>query len=347
MAFHFVYGLRLSANIAIPGLPILSSLDGLAEVQIRLKETTPRETSTVSSSEIFYVSRTKDATNDAPDLWAAQVADGGYFVLQYSDGTRFTVERSGKEVFADWPDRFTVEDISPYLLGPILGFILRLRGTIPLHASAVSIAGHAIALMGPAGAGKSTTAGGFARRGYRVISDDVVALRGDGAEFFIPPGYPRVNLWAESVQALFGASDSMPFISPDWDKQFMPLDQETQFESSPMPLGAIYVLQTREAGLAAPVLGNLRGPEAFLALLGNTYMNYIPDPEMRRLEFAVLHRVLGHVPIRTIRAATDSSMLFNLCETIAADAKALCSSISRKNSQPRQIENCLGVRDPA
>ncbi len=347
MAFHFVYGLRLSANIAIPGLPILTSLDGLAEVQIRLKETAPRETSTVSSSEIFYVSRTMDAANGVPDLWAAQVADGGYFVLQYSDGTRFTVERSGKEVFADWPDRFTVEDISPYLLGPILGFILRLRGTIPLHASAVSIAGHAIALMGPAGAGKSTTAGGFARRGYRVISDDVVALNDNGAKFLIPPGYPRVNLWAESVQALFGASDSLPFISPDWDKQFMPLDQETQFETGALPLGAIYVLQRREEGLAAPVLGNLGGPEAFLALLGNTYMNYIPDPQLRRLEFEVIQRVLGHVPIRTIRAATDASMLFDLCETIGADAKELCSKILPKNSEAHQIEKRLGVREPA
>jgi hypothetical protein len=328
MVFHFAYGLRLSANIAIPGLPILSNLGGLAEVQIKLKETAPRETSTVSSSEIFYVSRTKDAANGEPDLWVAQAGHGGYFVLQYSDGTRFTVERSGKEVFANWPDRFTVEDISPYLLGPILGFILRLRGMFPLHASAVSVGGYAIALMGSAGAGKSTTAGGFARRGYRVISDDVVALKNDGAEFLIPPGYPRVNLWAESVQALFGDSVSLPFISPDWDKQFMPLDQDTQFESSSLPLGAIYVLQRREAGLAGPVLGNLRGPEAFLALLGNTYMNYIPDPEMRRLEFETIHRVLAHVPVRTIRAATDPSMLFDLCETIAADAKALCLSVA-------------------
>jgi hypothetical protein len=320
--FHSLYGLRLSATVAVPGLPILTNLDGIADVQIWLKQTASPISAAISPSEIFYVSRVKDA-NGEPDLRAATVLGGSYFVLQYSDGTRFALERNGQEAFADWPDRLTLEDISPYLVGPVLGLVLRLRGMFPLHASAVNIGDHAIALLGPAGAGKSTTAGAFARFGYRVISDDVVALRQEGSGFFIPPGYPRVNLWAESVQALFGANATLPLISPDWDKHFMPLDQDSQFETRSLPLGAIYVLQKREAGLSSPVVENMTGAEAFLALLGNTYMNYWPDPKMRRHEFEVIGRVLAQVPVRRVRAAADPSLLFDLCESIAADARAL------------------------
>lgn len=323
--FHSVYGLRLSANVPVPGLPVLSDWDGRADIQVRLKEAASPLSGTISPSEIFYVSDTKDA-NGEPDLWAGSVAGGRYFILLYADGTRFALERSGQEVFADWPGRLTLEDISPYLVGPILGFVLRLRGIFPLHASSVAIGDHAVALMGPAGAGKSTTAGGFARCDYRVISDDVVALRQEGSRFIIPPGYPRVNLWAESVQALFGANATLPLISPDWDKQFMPLDQETQFETRSLPLGAIYLLQKREAGLSAPIVEDVTGAEAFLALLGNTYMNYLPDPKMRREEFEIIGRVLAQVPVRRVRPAADSSKVFDLCKTIAADARALLAS---------------------
>jgi hypothetical protein len=323
--FHAVYGLRLAANVAVPGLSLLSNSAGITDVRIRLKEDGFPLPAGALRDEVFYVSRFKDPNGEAA-FRAAVLTGGTHFELAYYDGARFVVERNGCEVFADWPDRLTLEDISPYLVGPVLGFILRLRGIFPLHASAVAIGNHAIAIMGPAGAGKSTTAGAFARCGHRVISDDVVALRQEGFRFVIPPGYPRVNLWAESVQALFGANGTLPLISPDWDKHFMPLDQETQFETRSLPLGAIYVLQKREAGLAAPIVENVTGAEAFLALLGNTYMNYLPDPKMRRREFEVLGRVLAQVPVRRVRAAADPSMLFDLCETIAADTSRLLPS---------------------
>jgi hypothetical protein len=135
-----------------------------------------------------------------------------------------------------------------------------------------------------------------------------------------------VNLWTESVQALFGPNANLPLISPSWDKHFMPLDQESQFEKRSLPLGAIYVLQARKAGLVAPIVENLTGTEAFLAVLGNTYMNHLPDPKMRSREFEVLGRVLAQVPVRRVRTSADSSMLFDLCETIASDVRALLPS---------------------
>src|SRR5690348_4037022 len=59
-AFHSVYGLRLSANAAVPGLPVLSDLDGIADIQIWLKEAESPLSAAISPSEIFYVSQTND-----------------------------------------------------------------------------------------------------------------------------------------------------------------------------------------------------------------------------------------------------------------------------------------------
>ena len=42
-----------------------------------------------------------------------------------------------------------------------MGFVMLLRGIVCLHASAIAIDDEAIALLGPAGSGKSTTAAAF------------------------------------------------------------------------------------------------------------------------------------------------------------------------------------------
>ena len=318
MAFHRLYGLLLETNIAIPGVPVLPYADGIIDVQIRLKSERSPLWSSKLPSEAFYVSRMRDESGN-PVLRAGLLGDARHLSLVYSDGTHFLLEDRGKEIFADWPDPLTLEDASLYLVGPILGVVLRLRGMVPLHASAVSIGDQAVALVGPAGAGKSTTAAAFARCGYRVISDDVVALGQEASRFAIPPGYPRVNLWVESVKAMFGPGASLPPICPTWDKHFMPLDPHKEFEARSLPLGGIYVLQKRAAGITGPIVEQLTGTEAFVALLGNTYMNYLPDPDKRCREFELLGRVVGEVPIRRIQAAADLSMLPELCATIAAD----------------------------
>jgi len=323
MVFHRLYGLLLKTNIAIPGVPVLPTADGVIDVQICLRsKTSPLSTSSLPS-ETFYVSRIRDE-NGNPILRAGLLADGKHLSLAYSDGTRFVLECRGDEIFADWPDPLTLEDVAPYLVGPVLGVVLRLRGIFPLHASAVSIGDQAIALVGSAGAGKSTTAAAFARCGYRVISDDVVALRQEGSRFGILPGYPRVNLWAESVHAMFGASACLPLISPGWDKHFMPLDPLTEFETRSLPLGALYVLQRRAVGTTGPVVvEQLTGTEAFVAILGNTYMNHLPDLDGRCREFELLGRVVAQVPVRRIQAAADLSALPELCATIAADMESV------------------------
>jgi len=320
MLYHTVYGLLLRTNEAIPGLPIVPSANEVPDVQVHLKSAASPLSKSKLPPETFYVSAMKDDAGK-PVLRAGFLSDQEYLVLLYDDGTRFALERHGNEVFAEWPDPLTLEDSAPYLLGPVLGVVLRLREVVPLHASAVSIGDHAVALAGPAGAGKSTTAAAFARRGYRVISDDLVALREGASGFVVPSGYPRVNLWAESVQGVLGENGTLPLISPSWGKYFMPLDPATQFETRSLPLGGIYVLERGETGPRAPIVEQLTGTDSFVAVLRNTYMNHLPDGEKRRREFGLLGRVVTQVPIRRVRIAADLSGLSDLCATIVADVE--------------------------
>lgn len=165
-----------------------------------------------ASPDLF--SAPSDCVYAGSSLRVGVLADGAYFDFFYNDGPRFLVEREGREIWADWPENYSLEDAATYLLGPVLGFVLRLRGITCLHASAVAVGDQAIALVGTPGAGKSTTAAAFACLGYGVLSDDVVALADEGDRFIVQPGYPRVNLWPNSVCALFDSADSLPRITP-------------------------------------------------------------------------------------------------------------------------------------
>ena len=318
---HLAYGLRFAVKNALPGFRAQSKITA-ADVQVRLKEN-PASSSTFPNppADFFYTSPNRDAQG-RPNLQVGMLNGGKHFGFFYSDGARFAVEREGREIWADWPENYTLEDACTYLIGPIIAFVLRLRGVICLHASAVAVSDHAIALFGLAGAGKSTTAAAFALKGYSVLSDDVVALADHEDSFLVQPGYPRVNLWPDSVRTLFGFEDALPRITATWDKRYLALDQEDRrFQAAPLPLGAIYILGGREAHLTAPIVEELTGHEAFATLVANTYVNYLLDGDMRAREFDVLGRVLAGVPIRRVRPTADPTKVFALCETIGADAR--------------------------
>ena len=306
--------------MVLPGLPLQINSGGY-DVQIRLKEWVTFPTVFPESVEILYESP-EDVAPGQPNLRVCVLPGGDFFGFFYRDEVRFAVERRGREVWGDWPENYTLEDACTYLLGPVLGFVLRLRGVTCLHASAVAVDGQAIALIGSPGAGKSTIAATFAQRGFPIIADDVAALVEDGKSFQVQPGYPRLNLWSDSVRALFGSDEALPRITPTWDKRYLALDDNCfAFASKPLPLGAVYFLGAREDALEAPVIDDIAGSNALAELVTNTYVNYLLDRDMRSQEFDVLTRLVVRIPIRRVRPPADYSAVFDLSEAIANDAR--------------------------
>ena len=323
---HLVYGLRIAVDVPLPGLPVQSGTQAI-DVRVRLNEKSVFSSAIPTPPDtLLYVSSNLDERGH-PALRVALLECGKYFGFFYSDGPRFAIDRTGCEVCTDWPENYTLEDACTYLLGPVIAFVLRLRGVTCLHASAIALDNRAIILFGLAGAGKSTTAAAFALRGFSVLSDDVAVLADLDDRFLVQPGYPRVNLWPDSVRTLFGSENALPRITPTWDKRYLALDQDgRRFQSSPLPLGAIYILGEREAELTAPVIEEVVGGEAFMTLVANTYVNYLLDRDMRTREFDILSRLLVGVPVRRVRPTADTSKIFALCESITSDATQLALS---------------------
>lgn len=305
---YFAFGLSIRADSPLPGL-MVSEGDEEPDVAVRMGRIPSTE-----GGHALYHSPYRDETGESV-LTVYGLPDCS-FHFQYLDRTQFVVSPTGCEIWASWPDGLTPDDTAIYLLGPILGFVLRIRGVVSLHASGIVIGDSAIAVMGPAGAGKSTTAAAFSLLGYRVLTDDVLAVEDRGASFAVLPGYPGLRLWPDSVTSLMGSPDALPPLTPTWDKRHFAV---SSFNPNPVPLSAIYVLNERLPAHAEPRIEPHPGP-GMLTLLGNTYVNYLLNPAMRAHEFDLLSRLAAAVPMRKVSPSSDPGQVAELCRRIAQDA---------------------------
>ena len=300
------------------------SPDGTADLRIHVQAKPEWLEACASGPETLCYVSPENQAGGKPALTVTQLAGVGGFRLDYADGTRFVVDRQATRLWAAWPVTLTLENAATYLLGPVMGFVLRLRGLTSLHASAVALGAEAMALMGPPGAWKSTAAAAFALRGCAVLCDDVCALEEQGEGCVVRPAYPRLCLRPDSAQALCGTAETLPRLVPGWEKRYLPLDgQGHRFQPTPLLLGAIYLLGERSSEAAAPRVEAIPPGEALIELVKNTYMNYLLDRAPRAREFERLGRLLERVPLRRVTPRADPRALPELCEAIAEDLASL------------------------
>lgn len=342
---YTAFGLLLRSNVPLSGVPPadLSPDSSPPAVRLHLRATpyldaarSPRERNSL------YVSSYTDETGE-PTLRIWNAADQSFLRLDYRDGTQFWIDRARQNLFALWPEHLTLQNALTYLLGPVFGLLLRLRGVTCLHASAVAFDDCCAVFVGSEGAGKSTTAAAFAKQGHAVLSDDIVALCGGGpsepcfsspvssdppshppdSRFFVLPAYPHICLWPEAAEFLYGSQEQLPPLAPDWEKRKLALGSAgTRFASRALPIAAIYLFAAR-ASENAPRLESAPRKSALLSLLANTYANNLLDPAMRAEEFAVLDRLVAAVPVRLLTAHTDPSRIAQLCTIVYSDIRSL------------------------
>ena len=327
MSFYTsIYGLNILLNEQVPGIAKLESPTAIADIEITFGAMPSWFRPDEVEKELWYVSPEQEPGGD-PRLVVWEVVDTDHYHVRYADGTQFLIDKLGTRIWATWPpETLTLEDTATYLLGPMMGFVLLLRGCISLHASAFAVGDQAVALVGPAGAGKSTTAAALAGLGYSVLAEDVVSLQDFGNLFLVQPAYPCIRLWPSSVKALYGQEAELPKLTPTWDKCYLDLTQKQyDFKKEPLPLAAIYLLDERNEAPTSPSVHEVSSSKALISLIANTYATYLMDKKMRAREFELLGRVLKNVTVRRVVPHADPVNIATLCKTIIEDFDSLRS----------------------
>jgi hypothetical protein len=322
-AFRYrAFGLNLTSNLPLPGLGE-STARGLPEVDLCLG-TQPTGFDQALFREVWYESEYQ-VSPGVPFLviYTSREGDIGHW-LRYQDGTSVFLGKQANRIWVTWPASSCLEDAATYLLGPVMAIVAQLRGSTCLHGCAVVIDGAIVGLLGPQGAGKSTSAAAFARAGYPVAADDLILLMEVQNHFVVEPSHPVVRLWPSSVRLLFGHEDALPKITPTWNKRWLNLNEDDYlFQEDPLPLGALYILGARSAADSAPSIASLSGTEALMTLLSNSWAHYVNRPTFLAAQFRVLSRLAQCTPIRHLIAHQDIRRLPDMCRIVAEDIRAI------------------------
>jgi hypothetical protein len=267
----------------------------------------------------WYVSPYQDE-HGVPSLTIRPVGSSHLFC--YGEGAQFLVSASGSRIDAWWDSPLSDADAADFLLSGVLAFVVRLRGLVPLHASAIVIDGTAVLFAGAAGAGKSSTAAAFAILGLPVLSDDVVTMADEDGVVIAHPASPRVSMWPDSAKGLF-ANQSLPPHSAVYAKHRLDLlECGYRFHERAAPVRVIFVLQDRSGSRATPATQVLTPGAALISLVTHTYGNYLLDERMRAREFDVLGRIAETVPVRELAFAAVLEQLVPNCQRLLGELQS-------------------------
>lgn len=326
--FYSAFGLSLCSNKAIPGLTPTQIRTRVADITMVLGCRPPDISAhDVARLEPYYVSVDTDERGE-PGFRIWRAADGKLLRMDYVDGVQFWFDRLGTSLWCTWPENLAISDAAVYLLGPVLGLLLRLRGVTCLHASAVALGERAVVFAGPAGAGKSTTAAALGRRGHAIVSDDIVAIEERDGGFFVFPAHPYLGLWPESVEMLYGGGKKIPGFASTWEKGRLSLaDHDFQFQDGALRLGAILLLEERTSDPKAPFLEAAPSRANLMELVANSYGTNLLETELRAREFEFLGRLISNIPVVRIRPHADRARLPALCDLIERSCENLGAAL--------------------
>jgi len=207
-----------------------------------------------------------------------------------------------------------------YLRTRALALWLHLIGVAPIHASAVSGASAALALVGRSGAGKSTLAAALVERGYAPCADDLLPLRVDDGEVPVHAGACQLGLWPHSAEQFHSRIDELPRVTPDSDKRRL----RCGLASNPQvaPLKAIFLLERGGLDVAIDIQ-RLPSSKALLALLANGQMAGPAEAlGLGASRLRVYAEALRSVSVYRLIYPADFSALPRVCEAIERTLQA-------------------------
>src|SRR4051812_46012884 len=231
------FGLEISASFRAPGLPKATGSQRGRRVQVDLVSPAaidrdwPAERATRVLEERFG--------RDTPERTIDAHPRAGYRLYARHFGLA-RLSPSGARILCSPPN------VAPwrwqrFLVGRILPWAAVLRGLEVLHASAVTLGGRAVALIGPTGAGKTSLALRLVAAGGGFLTDDVLALDEEEGELRAHPGAGLLSVRPAEKETIDRSTwRRLGSVIGHSGKTYLALPRH----ESPAPLAGIYFLRS-------------------------------------------------------------------------------------------------------
>ncbi|MFJ7934430.1 aldolase [Sporosarcina sp. NPDC096371] len=272
------FGLTISSEIFLPELSQLSGVGNGTDVVIEYADLSLVWAQYTGSAKHFVIKK---------DWLLFRVPESAIFLIQH-----------GRKILVSPMNGADEDEIRLYMLGTCMGAILLQRKILPLHGSAIAIDGKAYAFVGDSGAGKSTLATAFLKKGYHLLSDDVIPVTLNHANVpIVTPAYPQQKLWLESLDH-FGmeSTDYQPLFVRD-TKFAIPV--ESQFATEPLPLAGIFELVKGDH--LEICIQPIEKMQRFNTLYTHTYRNFILQrSDLLEWHFELSSKMMNKIHIHQI-----------------------------------------------
>ena len=303
---YWAYGINIDSEVLLPDL---MKADAAPDVRIRMGKvaTSPLFRSLPENAQVFE--RPGCRIVAAPDAMCVSWEKVGTFLIH-----------GGSEVIVEREPNVPVEDLQPFLTGPILSVLLHQRGLFVLHASAVVIEGAAVAFLGAKGDGKSTLAAHLQVRGHRLIGDDIVPVDLRNNCPVVVSGFPRIKLYNDSITAVGHEPSNFPFIHRFVEKRSF--QYTDKFSAEPIPLHSLYILSEGD-NVGLEKLGRA---STFIEITRHTYMNrYLKALDGEAEHFEHCQKLIEKLPVWKLNRPRDFKAMDEVCRLLENNIPSGCS----------------------
>jgi hypothetical protein len=299
------FGFTIASDLEFPELPLVSDVHSEADMTIMRVDLSELWSERSNQNDYFVI-------------------DEGYVLFQIPHVATYLV-RNGNEIYVSSMSGSAEDQVRLFILGTCMGVALLQRKVLPLHGSAVVIDEKAYAIVGNSGAGKSTLASAFLKRGYQLLSDDVIpiTLSEDNIPI-VTPAYPQQKLWLESLDQFGIESKHLKPIINRETKFSLPVFN--QFFTNPVALAGIFELvKTEEDDIKVASILNL---ERLHTLFNHTYRNFLIERlSMMDWHFNITTKILDHIDLyqisRPISRFTANELVDHMLAKIRKEEKKI------------------------
>ena len=184
-----------------------------------------------------------------------------------------------------------------YLMGTAMGALLIQRSILPLHGSCVIGDDNKVILFtGVSGAGKSTTASVFLKKGWKLISDDITPVKNIENKVIAYPSFPQQKLWEDAVlrleldenrrQVLWGYDENLKYA----------MNSASVFHDHEEYLQYVFQLVPKEQ--EEVTCKEIIGVEKAILLREHTYREFLyADIEMKNSHFQMCADLAGKLKV--------------------------------------------------
>ena len=164
MYIYYVYNIKVSSDFILPGMEMEVIEEACIDKEIFIKGYAKRT----------FIPKLPDSNKRSRDNTEIFFEDQ-YLVMRYKKQWEMSILRTGEGIYI----KEECEDIGQafsVLLGTGLSILLLISGYFPIHAGAFEYNNRAIVVVGKSGVGKSSFIRFAIKQGYKMITEDTLAL---------------------------------------------------------------------------------------------------------------------------------------------------------------------------